>query len=593
MLRNISKYSWIRFTEIILLDMSMANWCTTKIRTPCPALFMTVRINWSEQMLGSSIHSGGFMKHGKLADGRRRLPATVVFILFVLAFEVGGTADSQWTNRYPLVDGYNHHVYLEGYELPILSSGPIDPAASPDRQHLAFASYGWIWVLDMETGTSRRVTDGAEVDSRPRWSPDGGSLAFVRDDTNDTSIVIIDLETGAARTINTPKIELDPEFAPDGRTLYYSSAANGGLDIWRHDLESGVSEPVTGLTGAERNPRLIDGGRAMVYLHAAGFSEKNLRMRSFLEGTDEIIKATSIAGQAMADGHPTQRAIVFAWPEETTWRLLTADIDNPSDASEIVTGNGLPQMPAWSADGDTVYFIEVDEAQQFHLMQVPALGGRPEPIKINRWDWGAPRAMVRIRTKSENGNESLPVRLSVRDAIGHPVSSPQGGTYFDSQNGVNYFYSDGVIELSVPAGEVTITAARGLMGIPQTVVVDTDRSTIKDVEIRVPDIWDAAAAGWASADFHFHLNYDGVYHLQPGDLEPLMHGENIDLATPLTANLHNRLQDRGFEGVTQTTSRGGLIVFGQEVRSHFHGHIGLVGAADFYYPWHWGPNYPN
>ncbi|MXX73609.1 MAG: hypothetical protein F4205_13905 [Gemmatimonadetes bacterium] len=43
-------------------------------------------------------------------------------------------ASGQWTNRYPRVQGYGHHVYLEGYELPVLTSGPIDPAPSPDGQ---------------------------------------------------------------------------------------------------------------------------------------------------------------------------------------------------------------------------------------------------------------------------------------------------------------------------------------------------------------------------------------------------------------------------------------------------------------------------
>ena len=33
---------------------------------------------------------------------------------------------AQWTHRYPKVAGFNHHVYLEGYELPVLNPGPSD-----------------------------------------------------------------------------------------------------------------------------------------------------------------------------------------------------------------------------------------------------------------------------------------------------------------------------------------------------------------------------------------------------------------------------------------------------------------------------------
>jgi TolB protein len=33
------------------------------------------------------------------------------------------------------------------------------------------------------------------------------------------------------------------------------------------------------------------------------------------------------------------------------------------------------------------------------------------------------------------------------------------------------------------------------------------------------------------------------------------------------------------------------VRFGQEVRSHFLGHIGLIGTADLFWPWVWGPGY--
>ena len=103
----------------------------------------------------------------------------------------------QWSNRYPKVEGYNHHVYLEGYELPFLTEGPIDPAPAPDGARVAFAARGWIWILDLATGTATRLTRGAEVDSRPAWSPDGRLLAFVRDDGSDTQIVIANAASGS------------------------------------------------------------------------------------------------------------------------------------------------------------------------------------------------------------------------------------------------------------------------------------------------------------------------------------------------------------------------------------------------------------
>jgi TolB protein len=58
---------------------------------------------------------------------------------------------AQRANRYPLVEGFGHHVYLEGYELPIMNSGPMDPAPSPAGDEIAFGAKGWLWVMDLGT----------------------------------------------------------------------------------------------------------------------------------------------------------------------------------------------------------------------------------------------------------------------------------------------------------------------------------------------------------------------------------------------------------------------------------------------------------
>ena len=60
-------------------------------------------------------------------------------------------ADAQWTNRYPKNNGFNHHVYLEGYEMPIMAAGVLDPAIAPDGRSIAFAS------RYLEAGNSKRA----------------------------------------------------------------------------------------------------------------------------------------------------------------------------------------------------------------------------------------------------------------------------------------------------------------------------------------------------------------------------------------------------------------------------------------------------
>ena len=70
----------------------------------------------------------------------------------------------------------------------------------------------------------------------------------------------------------------------------------------------------------------------------------------------------------------------------------------------------------------------------------------------------------------------------------------------------------------------------------------------------------------------------------------MMAGEALDVATPQLANLHNRFEDQKYWGWRSPTNEP-LIIFSQEVRSHFLGHLGLLGNKDLFWPWIWGPGY--
>ena len=508
-------------------------------------------------------------------------------LLAITLFLVPLVANSEWTHRYPKVDGQRHHIYLESYELPILSSGPKYPAPSPNGDQIAFASNGWIWIMDAKTNIARRVTNSKNIDGRPRWSPDSRLITFVRDSGEDSSIAILDVLSGEATSLDTPKIDLDPEFSPDGKSIYFSSAKSGTLNIWKYNLSKKSLAMVTNLKGHSRNPRLSSDGSTLYFSHL-DWPKRQVRSVNMLTKKESIIKTDSIAGQFSFDVHPTRDLIAYNWAVGDDLNLTLVDIHNQDPVTNVTPGRHYVQDPAWSNDGKTIYYSEPDHDQQYKLMSVSSMGGAPIELKIKHWDWQHKIAKVKVKTLMDG--KITPTRLSIIDSFGHPLASPIAATYFDSENGRHYFYSDGEIEIEVPHGEITVSAVRGMMGIPEKTEFTVSENS--EVEINLSEIWNAREAGYHSADFHLHLNYDGPYRHVTSGIEPLIAGENLDIATPQAANLHNRLMDREFLGETIQSSSGALIKFAQEVRSHFHGHIGVVGPTEFYFPWFWGPGYP-
>ena len=509
----------------------------------------------------------------------------------------------QWRNRYPHVRGYGHHVYLEGYELPILTNGPIDPAPAPDGRRVAFAAYGWIWLLDLETASARRLTTGPDVDARPAWHPSGDRLALVRDNDHDTRIVIVDAATGAdLRTIDTPALDLDPAFSPDGGTLHYTSGQAGTLDVWALDLATGESTPVTSAPGIELRPQPLADGNFLMMAKRGG---DRVELRSPSGGEARVLVSGNIASMARPAVSPSGTAFALNWPTQDGWDLRIHDIAQP-DAFVRLTGGGLPLTPAWSPDGRWIHYSEADDREIMQLKRVRAAGGPAEVVHVRAWQWGDGTARVRIRTRlaasrgdlaSTGGDRAAPAhvsaapaRVSVLGPNGHPAVPDEGAVHFDGSSGRVFFYSPGLIEVTVPAGEVTVSAVQGLATPEATATVTAAAGSVTEVSLEMAPIWDAGAAGWVSGDHHFHLNYGGPYDLDPSDLAPKMEGEALEFATPLLANLHNRYEDQDLWGWEKSDAPP-YIRFGQEIRSHFLGHIGLLEIPELHWPWVWGPGY--
>jgi TolB protein len=558
--------------------------------------------------------------------GRRRRGALALGAVGLLA-AVGlrlGPVRGEWTHRYPRVTGFSHQIYVEGYELPFVHAGPADVAVRPDGRALAVAASGHVYLVALaadgaQVTATRRLTSGPHLYSRPAWSPDGKTLALVRDTGADTAVDALEVATGRTEPlIETPALELDPAYTADGKALIYSSSAAGDLDLWRLDLLARHSTRLTQDVGLELRPLPLPDGRRVLFVSKQRSGADTLSLLDTATGQRTVLMRLSIASQLRPALSADGRRVLLNLPDpgalDETWRLAAFELDADKaslsvEVPVLLPGGQRPLSPALWPDGSAALYSAPDAAHRLHLWRIPTGGGAPIEIAPQL----AEPASGRLTVRTVLDGIEVPARLSLRGPDGHPLVPDTGITRLDGQSGQPFVYSPGRLTVTVPPvlsggrpgadrgfGPVVVRAARGLFKQARAeLALGAGESREVTLDLGQQAGWDAAAEGYTSGDHHLHLNYGGPYAATVEDLALIARAEELDVAAPMAANLHNRISDLGMwqrvgSGARAVAPPAALpvILFSQEVRSHFLGHVGLVGIPAPYWPFYFGPGYP-
>ncbi|MHB8684523.1 MAG: TolB family protein [Dehalococcoidia bacterium] len=126
-----------------------------------------------------------------------------------------------------------------------------------------------IYTIDPSSGATTQLTHGTKFDGNPAWSADRGRIIFAsnRDGQAQTDIYSMDRSGGGVRRLtDTPDAgEYSPKYSPDGKTVAYVRQSTGGWTVWRMDASGRDQRQLAGPYAFAEFPAWTHDGSEVYY----------------------------------------------------------------------------------------------------------------------------------------------------------------------------------------------------------------------------------------------------------------------------------------------------------------------------------------
>jgi len=224
----------------------------------------------------------------------------------------------------------------------------IKPKFSPDGGKIAYLSYKdrypFLYILDRATGKSTPLSKNVGLNAAPGWSPDGKRIAMVLSKDGNPEIYVKNADgSGERRLTNDRAPDSSPTFDPTGTQIAFVSERSGRPQIFAMNADGSNIRRLSFQGGNAYDPVWSPDGKTIAYVAEISGEGFEIYVMNAADGSDPRRLTDTGGANESPSWSPDSRHIIFASTRFGPYEVWAVNVQPPCEQHRIGPGQG----PYW------------------------------------------------------------------------------------------------------------------------------------------------------------------------------------------------------------------------------------------------------